>query len=406
MGEGVTRPLHPERGAPAPSRRAVVAAALVVVIAGCATLEAQQKRLAADPLFGGKPTPATSPGAKATPTPVAKATPVGKVTPRAATPSERARAAVDAFSADDERALGEAIALRIVASTLAKKVPEGAGTRPSRGLELRDDALLAYVSNVGNLVALQGERQPKGGARGWGSGGEAPGNSAFSVGAKQRMKARRFTFAVLDTAEVGAYSTPGGFIFVTRGLLAKLTSESELAFVLGHEIAHVDWEDGLSALKADIATKTYVGAFAEAFPTLPGTGTATAAATPVDPAAEQARQQAAFNAIADRFYDLYEGTGLARESEQRADEKGLEYSTKAGYDGQGGARALEALAPPEGGPMFGRALGDSITRVVTHGSKRERLSEMGLHLQKAGRTGAARYDRNALARVEQLAVAP
>ena len=373
-------PLHPERGAPAPSRRAVIALTLtlVVFIAGCATLDATQKRLAADPLFAGKKSSAAS-------TPTAKPGPTPKPTPKLPGPAEKARAAVDAFSADDERALGEAIALRIVATTLAKTVPDGAGgTRPSRGLELRDDALLASVSHVGNLVALQGERQ------------------VFTVGAKPRMKARRFTFAVLDTADVGAYSTPGGFIFVTRGLLSKLTSESELAFVLGHEIAHVDWEDGLSALKADIATKTYVGAYADAFalsPAAPGTA-------PADPAAEQARQQAAFNAIADRFYDLYEGSGLARESEQRADEKGLEYSTKAGYDGQGGARALDALAPPGGGPMLGRALGDSITRVVTHGSKRERLSEMALHLPKAGRTGAARYDRNALARVEQLAVVP
>lgn len=355
-------------------RRGALAVVLAVtgVIAGCATLEAQQKRLASDPLFAGKKSAAAS-----TPTP--KPTPPPTPAPPKASPAERARAAVEAFSADDARALGEAIALRIVASTLSRTVPDGAGTRPSRGLELRDEALLAYVSHVGNLVALQGERQ------------------VFVAGAKPRMKARRFTFAVLDTAEVGAYSAPGGFVFVTRGLLAKLTSESELAWVLGHEIAHVDWEDGLSALKADIATKTWVGAFAEAFQFLPE-----------DPAAkpDPAKEQAAFNAIADRFYDLYEGTGLARESEQRADEKGLEYSTKAGYDGQGAVRALDALAPPENTPMLGRALGDSITRVVTHGSKRERMSEMAAHLQKPGRTGAARYDRNALARVEQLATAP
>ena len=48
-----------------------------------------------------------------------------------------------------------------------------------------------------------------------------------------------WTFAVVDTPAVNAFALPGGYIYVTRGILAHLNSEAELAGVLGHEIGHV-----------------------------------------------------------------------------------------------------------------------------------------------------------------------
>ena len=93
----------------------------------------------------------------------------------------------------------------MIAGTMAKALPVGEGTRPSRGLELRDSRLLAYVNHVGNLVALHGERAPP----------PPPDLEAGQAPPKPRpirMNARRFTFAVLDTDEVGAYSTPGGYV--------------------------------------------------------------------------------------------------------------------------------------------------------------------------------------------------
>ncbi len=53
------------------------------------------------------------------------------------------------------------------------------------------------------------------------------------------MPDRTFTFTVLDAPEINAFATPGGFIYVNRGLIAYLNSEAELAGVIGHEIAHV-----------------------------------------------------------------------------------------------------------------------------------------------------------------------
>jgi predicted Zn-dependent protease len=48
-----------------------------------------------------------------------------------------------------------------------------------------------------------------------------------------------WTFRVVDDPVVNAFAVPGGFIYVTRGILAALNSEAELAGVLGHEIGHV-----------------------------------------------------------------------------------------------------------------------------------------------------------------------
>jgi predicted Zn-dependent protease len=53
-----------------------------------------------------------------------------------------------------------------------------------------------------------------------------------------------WTFTVLDSAEINAFALPGGFIYITRGLMAYLDSEAELAGVIGHEIGHVTARHG------------------------------------------------------------------------------------------------------------------------------------------------------------------
>jgi predicted Zn-dependent protease len=49
----------------------------------------------------------------------------------------------------------------------------------------------------------------------------------------------KFTFTVLDSPEINAFALPGGYVYITRGIMAYLDSKAELAGVLGHEIGHV-----------------------------------------------------------------------------------------------------------------------------------------------------------------------
>lgn len=58
-----------------------------------------------------------------------------------------------------------------------------------------------------------------------------------------------YTFQVLDSDEINAFATPGGHIFVTRGMVLLTRSEDELAAVLAHEIAHVVERHGLGSIR-------------------------------------------------------------------------------------------------------------------------------------------------------------
>jgi hypothetical protein len=58
-----------------------------------------------------------------------------------------------------------------------------------------------------------------------------------------------WTFGVIDTPEVNAYAAPGGFILVARGLYELLSSDSEVAAVLGHEISHCVQSDHYNVIR-------------------------------------------------------------------------------------------------------------------------------------------------------------
>jgi predicted Zn-dependent protease len=60
-----------------------------------------------------------------------------------------------------------------------------------------------------------------------------------SIAARTERPSLPWTFRVVDDPAVNAFAIPGGFVYVTRGILTYLNSEAELAAILGHEIGHV-----------------------------------------------------------------------------------------------------------------------------------------------------------------------
>lgn len=70
-----------------------------------------------------------------------------------------------------------------------------------------------------------------------------------SVGQKLAKHSHRpnleYHFTVLDSPEINAFALPGGYVYITRGIMAYLNSEAELAAVLGHEIGHVTARHGV-----------------------------------------------------------------------------------------------------------------------------------------------------------------
>ncbi len=81
---------------------------------------------------------------------------------------------------------------------------------PQFGGAYADPALVGYVASIGNLLARTSETPDT-----------------------------KFTFTVLDTPLVNAFALPGGYVYITRGLLALADNEAEVAGVLAHEIGHV-----------------------------------------------------------------------------------------------------------------------------------------------------------------------
>ncbi|GMQ81650.1 MAG: M48 family metallopeptidase [Rhodothermia bacterium] len=82
-----------------------------------------------------------------------------------------------------------------------------------------DDELTEYIDSLGQaLLQVSHLRRP---------------------GAEQEWVDTEFFFRVLDSPVINAFALPGGYIYVTRGLLAHLENEAQLAVVLGHEIGHV-----------------------------------------------------------------------------------------------------------------------------------------------------------------------
>jgi predicted Zn-dependent protease len=159
-----------------------------------------------------------------------------------------------------------------------------------------ENGLAAYVSEVGQRVASLSHR---------------PGLA--------------YRFTLLDSTEINAFALPGGFIYVTRGIVAFLNSEAELAAVLGHEVGHVTARHSVRQMSAAQSTDilfTIASVFSPAL-----------------------RNQGVQN-----IGGLVGGallSGYGRDHELEADRLGAEYLARTGYDPQAMIRVIGVLKNQE-----------------------------------------------------------
>lgn len=192
-----------------------------------------------------------------------------------------------------------------------------------------DAALQRYVNNLGRWISLQSSRP------------HLP-----------------WTFVVLDDEGFNAFAAPGGFVFVTLGLVRQAKGEAELAGVLAHEIVHVVQKHHLKALNKQARTNLTGSLVAQQLAKKTGNADLTAQLT--------------------GFGKTLYTKGLDRDDEFEADRKGVELAARAGLDPYGLASLLHGLAGARpDSPEFMLALS-------THPATSQRLEQlykaMGNHL--------------------------
>lgn len=208
-----------------------------------------------------------------------------------------------------------------------------------------DPELQAYVARLGATLAASSERP------------ELP-----------------WTFRVVDDAAVNAFALPGGFIYVTRGLLTHLDSEAELVSVLGHEIGHVTARHSAAMVSRQQLATLGLGVGMVLSPELQR-----------------------FGGVAQA------GLGLlflkhGRDAERQADDLGLRYLVRQGYDPREAVEVfavLEAVSRRAGGGRMPNWL-------ATHPPPEDRAQRLSAAIASGGLAGDRVARREYLARIDGL----
>jgi len=191
----------------------------------------------------------------------------------------------------------------------------------------RNEDVRRYVSLVGEAVAQESKR----------------------VDGKEI----RYHFSILDSDSINAFSCPGGYIFVSKGLLKKVENEAQLAGILGHEIAHVTQKHVVKAIqKANIVALGAEEALKD-------------------------KDSKEFKKIVDFGTDLI-FNGLSKEDEFEADQVGINWAYGIGYN-QGGLgdflKVLEKTSSKESSKLT--------LLFKTHPKMDKRISQLNEHISNS-----------------------
>jgi predicted Zn-dependent protease len=181
-----------------------------------------------------------------------------------------------------------------------------------------------------------------------------------------------YTVTLLNSTTPNAFAIPGGYVYITRQLLALMNDEAELAFVMGHEVGHVAAQH--SQKRASRSMLTGLGA------------AILGAVTGSDIVGSLANTGA-------QLYTL----GFSREQERQADSLGVRYLAQAGYDPMASGDILQALSDQTA--LDARLAGTSAAPpgwLSTHPATDERVSRILREAQSyAARAGPRATNRDA-----------
>ena len=220
----------------------------------------------------------------------------------------------------------------------------------SRYKPLNDPGLNAYAQKVLQAVALASDRP---------------------------MTFKGYHVQVLNSSEINAFAAPGGFVFVTSGMLKLVKNEDELAGVLAHEVAHIAKKHGLKTIQTSRLTSAFTILGAEAAKSY---------------SSQQVSQlTTAFEGAVDDVVKNLVVKGYSRDKEYEADQFGAQYAKDANYDPGALKSFLARMEKAEGGGggMF-----------KTHPSPAKRESELGAQNPSAGYTRSSERGRRFTAAVQ------
>lgn len=174
-----------------------------------------------------------------------------------------------------------------------------------------------------------------------------------------------YTFRIVDMKEPNAFALPGGYTFFSRGLLALVNSEEDLAAVMAHEIAHVTSKHHAKSTNVAILTA----------PLKIATGIVGGTAAIVAP-----RIGKTISGIGEFTSNLLIAP-YSRQQEREADQVGQELMVKAGWDPNGLARILESLRREE---SLHRKTERSFSFFTTHPALEKRVAKTTAHAAEIG----------------------
>jgi len=144
-----------------------------------------------------------------------------------------------------------------------------------------------------------------------------------------------YHFLVLDTEEVNAVSAPGGFIFISKGLLKRCRNEEMLANILAHEVGHVAAKHGLKSIRKSRLIDAFKVMGTEAVRKYGSQ--------------ELAELTAIFEDVLSDIVEKLIERGYDRKYEYEADKLGLETAAGTGYDPRGMADFLQTMVDDAAG---------------------------------------------------------